>query len=338
MTLAGARQRTADEIAKVLHVKGNTIHSQFSEFLADVTAYAPDVTLDVANRLYVEKTYDILDEYLSALRISYNTTIVPVDFNCGAEAARLAINAWVEEATKSKIRELLPFGEVDSDCVLILVNAIYFKGLWEEQFKPEATTLKEFHVSKGAAKKVHMMYKQAEFKVNIECGDLNATAVEIPYKGGKTSMVIILPREVNGLPHLEAALTPSKLSDIFVGLETAVVELSLPRFRVDLSVNIKNVLQSMGVQDLFSHNADLSGIGGAKDLVVSAAFHKSFVEVNEEGTEAAAATAVVKKKKKKRIISVTEFVVDHPFIFIIKCSDQDVILFAGSVRDIPCEK
>lgn len=219
--------------------------------------------------------------------------------------------------------------------MLVLVNAIYFKGLWDKQFNAEATALKKFHALKEAAKEVHMMYKQSELKINVECGDLNAAAVEIPYKGGKTSMVILLPHEVDGLPQLEAALTPSKLLDIVGGLETHVVELSLPRFKIELSVDIKNVLQSMGVQDLFSHKADLSGIGGKKDLVVSAALHKAFVEVNEEGTEAAAATGIVKKKKKRCIISTIPFVVDHSFMFFIKSHDPDVILFAGSVRDMP---
>uniref|UniRef100_A0A131YJL1 Serpin B n=1 Tax=Rhipicephalus appendiculatus TaxID=34631 RepID=A0A131YJL1_RHIAP len=334
MTLAGARQHTAEEIANVLHVKGNTIHSQFSEFLDNISTYAPDVALEVANRMYLEKSYKILDEYVAALQKYYNTTVVPVDFKSEAEAARLDINAWVEEVTKSKIKQLLPFGGLDSDSVLVLVNAIYFKGLWDKQFSPEATSLKEFYLSKEASKKVHMMYKQANFKLNTECGDLNAAAIEIPYKGGKTSMVILLPHEVDGLPHLEAALTPSKLSDIFTGLYTALVQLSLPRFKVELSVNIKNVLHSMGVQDLFSRKADLSGISGEKDLVVSAAFHKAFVEVNEEGTEAAAATGMMIKKK-KCAIRVIPIVVDHPFMFFIKSRDPDVILFASSVRDMP---
>ncbi|KAH6925769.1 hypothetical protein HPB50_009827 [Hyalomma asiaticum] len=332
MTLAGARQRTADEIEKVLHVNRDSIHLEFSKFLADVTAYAPDVTLDIANRLYAEKSYKILDEYIAALRKFYHTTVVSVDFKNEAEAARLAVNAWVEEVTKSKIRGLLPLGSVDSDSVLILINAIYFKGLWEKQFNPDATTLKDFQVSKGAARKVRMMFKRAEFKINFD--DPNFAAVEIPYRGGKTSMVILLPHEVDGLPHLEAALTPSKLSDIFTGLEMTLVELSLPRFRVALSVNIKNVLQSLGVKDLFSREADLSGIGGEKDHGVSAAFHKAFVEVNEEGTEAAAATGMMMKKR-KCAISAVRFVVDHPFMFIIKCREPDVILFAGSVRDVP---
>lgn len=335
MTLAGARERTADELANVLHVKDNLIHSQFSEFFARVSAYSPDVVLQVANRMYAEETYNILEEYLATLKKFYNSTVVPVDFKNEAEAVRLTINAWVEEVTKSKIIDLLPSGELDSDCVLVLVNAIYFKGLWDKQFNAEATALKKFHALKEAAKEVHMMYKQSELKINVECGDLNAAAVEIPYKGGKTSMVILLPHEVDGLPQLEAALTPSKLLDIVGGLETNVVELSLPRFKIELSVDIKNVLQSMGVQDLFSHKADLSGIGGKKDLVVSAALHKAFVEVNEEGTEAAAATGIVKKKKKKCIISTIPFVVDHSFMFFIKSHDPDVILFAGSVRDMP---
>ncbi|KAL1435304.1 hypothetical protein MTO96_011216 [Rhipicephalus appendiculatus] len=276
MTLAGARQHTADEIVDVLHVKGDAVHSLFSELLANISAYAPDVVLDVANCLYAEKSYKILDEYVAALQKYYNTTVVPVDFKSEAEAARLVINAWVEEVTKSKISELLPFGAVDCDCVLVLVNAIYFKGLWEKQFSPQATTLKEFHVSKDAASKVNMMHMQAEFKVNLRCSDLNATAVEIPYKGGKISMVILLPREVDGLPHLEGTLTPSKLSDIFTGLDAANVALSLPRFKVELSVNIKEVLQSMGVQDLFSHEADLSGISGGKRPCSLSCFPQGF--------------------------------------------------------------
>nr|XP_050037496.1 leukocyte elastase inhibitor-like [Dermacentor andersoni] len=335
MTLAGARQRTADEIASVLHTRDNLIHSQFSEFFAIVSTYSPDVVLEVANCLYAEKTCDILEEYLVTLKTFYNSAVVPVDFRNEAEAARLAVNSWVKEATKSKIVDFFPSGVLDSDCVLVLVNAIYFKGLWDKQFNAEATALKNFHLSKEAAKEVHMMYKLAEFKVNVECGDLNAAAIEIPYKGSKTSMVILLPHEEDSLPQLEAALTLPKLLDVVRGLETALVELSLPRFKIEQSVDIKQVLQSMGVQDLFSHRADLSGINGKKDLFVSAAFHKAFVEVNEEGTEAAAATGIVKKKKKKCIISTIPFVVDHPFMFFIKSHDPDVILFAGSVRDMP---
>ncbi|KAH7972751.1 hypothetical protein HPB52_016626 [Rhipicephalus sanguineus] len=332
MTLAGAKGNTATEITKVLHTSGDLIHGQFSEFFARVSTYAPDVMLDVANRLYSEKTFVVLEDYLATLKKFYDSTVVPVNFKTEAEAARVAINAWVEEATKSKIKDLLPNGVVDSDTALVLVNAIYFKGLWKDQFNPKVTCLQEFHTSKESSKEVDMMYKQSRFGINTTCTDLNANAIEIPYRGGKTSMVIVLPHEVDGLAKLEVALTPSKLSDILNGFHYKTVALSLPRFRIEYSVNLKQTLRSMGVKDLFSNNANLSGINGKRDLTVSAAVHKAFVEVNEEGTEAAAATAMVIMKK--CAVMAIPFCVDHPFMFFIRSHDPDVILFAGSVRDV----
>ncbi|XP_037575864.1 leukocyte elastase inhibitor A isoform X1 [Dermacentor silvarum] len=333
MTLAGAKGHTAVEITNVLHTKDDMIHAHFSDFFAKVATYAPDVTLDVANRMYSEKTFKVLEDYLAILNKFYNSTVIPVDFKNDAEAARLAVNAWVEEATKSKIKDLLPNGVVNSDTALVLVNAIYFKGLWKEQFNPRATSLQKFHTSKESAKEVHMMYKQSHFNINTECTGLNANAIEIPYKGGKTSMVILLPYEVDGLPKLEAALTPSKLSDVLKGLDSTLVDLSLPRFRIEYSFDLKKTLHAMGVRDLFTDNkADLSGIDGKKDLVISAAIHKAFVEVNEEGTEAAAATGMVAMAR-CAIIGIP-FSVDHPFMYFIRSRDPDVILFAGSVRDV----
>uniref|UniRef100_A0A0E9Y268 Serine protease inhibitor n=1 Tax=Amblyomma americanum TaxID=6943 RepID=A0A0E9Y268_AMBAM len=332
MTLAGARQQTAQEIAIVMHTKDDMIHAQFSEFLTKVSTHAPSVTLEIANRMYTENTFKILDEYLVTLMKFYNSTVVPVSFKTEAEAARLAINAWVAEATKTKIKDLLPSGSLNSQTVLVLINAIYFKGLWNEQFNPRATSLQKFYMSKETTKDVHMMYKQSHFKINTECSDLNANAIEIPYKGGKTSMVILLPYEVDGLPKLEAALTPSKLLDVLKGLDSTIVDLSLPRFKIELSIDLKRTVDAMGVKDLFTDKADLSGIDGKKDLFISAAFHKAFVEVNEEGTEAAAATGMVAMAR-CAIIGIP-FAVDHPFMFFIRSHDPDVILFAGSVRDI----
>nr|QNV48484.1 serpin 10 [Rhipicephalus haemaphysaloides] len=333
MTLAGAKGNTAAEITNVLHTKDDMIHAHFADFFAKVATYAPDVTLDIANCMYTEQTFKVLESYLAALKKFYNSTVVPVDFKNNAEAARVAVNAWVEETTKTKIKDLLPKGVVDSDTALVLVNAIYFKGLWKEQFNPEVTSLQEFRTSKESSKQVHMMYKQSHFKINTECSDLNANVIEIPYKGGKTSMVILLPHEIDGLSKLEAALTPSKLSDVLKGLDATIVDLSLPRFRIEYSMDLKKTLRTMGVKDLFADNAaDLSGIDGKRDLVISAAVHKAFVEVNEEGTEAAAATGMVAMAR-CAIIGIP-FMVDHPFMYFIRSHDPDVILFAGSVRDV----
>uniref|UniRef100_A0A224YPP4 Serine protease inhibitor n=1 Tax=Rhipicephalus zambeziensis TaxID=60191 RepID=A0A224YPP4_9ACAR len=187
-------------------------------------------------------------------------------------------------------------------------------------------------MSKESSKEVHMMYKQSRFGINTKCAGLNASAIDIPYKGGKTSMVILLPQEIDGLAELEAALTPSKLSDIFKGLHSRTVDLSLPRFRIEHSINLKKTLHAMGVKDLFTNKADLSGINGKKDLTVSSAVHKAFVEVNEEGTEAAAATAM--RIMMKCAVMATPFLVDHPFMFFIRSHEPDIILFAGSVRDV----
>lgn len=333
MILAGAKERTATEIAAVLHTKDDLIHKQFAEFFSKVSAYAPDVTLEVANRLYAERRFNILQGYLAMLNDCYNSAMVPINFTSEAEAARLEINAWVKDATKSKIKDLLPSGCLNSDTRLVLINAIYFKGLWNQPFSPAVTTLEEFYVSKETTKNVRMMHKKSKFNLII-CSHLNANAVEIPYKGGKTSMVILLPNEVDGLETLEVALTPSNLSDILKGLKSTVVDLSLPRFKVEHDVNLKAVLQAMGVRDMFACDADLSGISGARDLVVSAALHKAFVEVNEEGTEAAAATGMMLSKTSIKSKPPFPFVVDHPFMFFIRSLDPDVILFAGSVRDI----
>ncbi|KAH7972750.1 hypothetical protein HPB52_016625 [Rhipicephalus sanguineus] len=259
ITLAGDKGNTAAEIAKVLHTSGVLNHGQFSEFFARVSTYAPDVMLDIANCMYAGKTFVVLEDCLATLKKYSNSTVVPVNFKTEAEAARLAIDAWVEETTTSKIKDLLTNGVVDSDTALVLVNAIYFKGLWKDQVNSKAISLQEFHTSKESSKEVDMMYKQSRFGINTECTDLNANAIEIPCRSGETSMVILLPYDIDGLAELEAAFTPSKLLDILNSLHSRMVALSLPRFKIDYSVNLKQTLFAVGVKHLFSNNAGLSG-------------------------------------------------------------------------------
>lgn len=334
MTLAGARGKTAEEIATVLHTgELKDVHTNFSEFLTKISGLAPDVTLEVANRLYCEKTYSILEEYTGALKKFYGSAVEPANFKTEAEQARLAVNAWVEKTTKSKIKDLLPSGTVDYDTALVLVNAVYFKGLWQEPFKPRRTSQKHFHLSKEKVKNVDMMCNEGEYRMCNKCDDLKAGAIEIPYKGGKTSMLILLPYDVDGLADLEAALTPSKVASVLKCLGSAeTVILSLPRFKVEQAINLKDTLSTMGVKELFADTADLSGIDGKQELAISAAVHKAFVEVNEEGTEAAAATAMPAANSCEMFTP--HFTVDHPFMFLIRSHNPDIVLFLGSVRDI----
>ncbi|KAH7958287.1 hypothetical protein HPB49_000536 [Dermacentor silvarum] len=182
--------------------------------------------------MHSEKTFNVLEDYLVTLNKFYNSAVIPVDFKNGAEATRLAVNAWAEETTKVKIKDLLLSEVVDSDTALLLVNVIYFKRLRKEQSNPVVACLRKLHTSKESAKEVQMMFKQSLLTTNTKCPGLNANAIEIPHMGGKTSMVILLPYEVVGLPKLEAELTLRKLPNVLKGLDSTMVELRLPRFKI----------------------------------------------------------------------------------------------------------
>uniref|UniRef100_A0A131YFY9 Serpin B n=1 Tax=Rhipicephalus appendiculatus TaxID=34631 RepID=A0A131YFY9_RHIAP len=333
MALAGARNTTAKQLADVLHVDSEEIHRQFSGFISKLPGYAPDVKLHVANRMYSEKTFPVLDSYLSILRDCYDSTIESVDFRNNFDNVRRNVNAWVEQATQSKIRDLLQPGSVDSLTTLILVNAIYFKGLWKSQFNVNHTRLTGFHLDSNSKTPVHMMYEKSDFNMAHNMA-LEATALEIPYRGGKTSMVVLLPDKIEGLSTLEEALSAEKLTQILMDLQNCTdVKLYLPRFKFEQMIYLKQTLAAMGIEELFSlASADLTGISADGNLWATEVVHKAFVEVNEEGTEAAAATAVVMGFGCSARVMEKKFIVDHPFMFLIRSRDPDIILFMGSVR------
>ncbi|XP_070378406.1 ipis-1-like [Dermacentor albipictus] len=336
MALGGARNRTAKEMSAVLRVDGEQIHNHFSDFLSKLPSYAADVKLHIANRMYCEKTFPVLESYLALLRDSYGATIESVDFRNDYENIRRQVNAWVERATESKIRDLLPGGSVDAFTTLILVNAIYFKGFWDSQFNPDATRSSDFHLDSKNKKLVDMMYHDDHYSM-ASSEELGVTALEIPYRGGKTSMVVLLPNDVEGLSNLEEALTAPKLAKLLNNLGGFTdVELYLPKFKLEQAIGLKETLQEMGINDFFSSEADLSGISEKEELSASDVVHKAFVEVNEEGTEAAAATAVMMVAccMSSMPPQTYKFVVDRPFMFLIRSCDPDLVLFMGSVRDL----
>ncbi|XP_065291753.1 ipis-1-like isoform X2 [Dermacentor albipictus] len=333
MALAGARSATAKQLADVLHVDSGDVHKHFASFLSELTGFAPDVKLHVANRMYSEQTFPVLDSYLALLRDSYSATIESVDFKTNYEKVRQQVNAWVDQATESKIRDLLPPGSVDGLTTLILVNAIYFKGLWNSQFDPKSTHRSNFHLDKKNKKEVDMMFQKNDYKMG-HSEELGLTALEIPYRGGKTSMLILLPDDIEGLSQIEDRLTSQKLSDLLKHLSfRSDVKLYLPKFKLEQTINLKETLTAMGIEDFFTPSADLTGISTSGKLLASEVFHKAFVEVNEEGTEAAAATAIVMMTYCARLDDI-QFVVDRPFMFLIRSHDPDVVLFLGSVRQL----
>nr|XP_010959724.2 serpin B3-like [Camelus bactrianus] len=230
-----------------------------------------------------------------------------------------------------KIKDLFPEGSLDSSTIMVLVNAIYFKGQWHQKFKEENTVEEEFWLNKDRSKSVQMMKEMNTFNfTSLE--DMQVKILEIPYKGAELSMMLLLPNEVDGLQKLEDKLTAEKLLEwtSSQNMRKSQVHLHLPRFKVEERCDLKAILVALGVVDAFSsQDADLSGITGKHRLVVSEAVHKSFVEVNEEGTEAAAATGI-----STGITSAPRyehFHCDHPFLFFIRHNKTNSILFLGRV-------
>ncbi|KAK8762423.1 hypothetical protein V5799_026314 [Amblyomma americanum] len=334
MVLAGARRQTAKQLCDALHVTEEQSHRRhFSKFLTEqLPGYAPDVILHVANRMYCEREFPVLKEFLDLLEECYATSIESVDFRNNAEKVSLEINAWVEQVTASKIKDLLPSGILTSATIFVLVNAIYFKGLWQDPFNTFSTHSHEFYVHSKSKKTVEMMFQENDYCL-AKSEKLKATVLEIPYKGLKTSMVVLLPDDIDGLSFLEENLTADSLSAVIRDLVHPInVKLYLPKFKLEQSITLNDTLQCLGISDMFSANSDLSGVCETGKLTVTAVLHKAFVEVNEEGTEAAAATAIITTECCIMPLVTHEFVVDHPFMFLIRCHDPDLVLFMGSVR------
>src|SRR4029077_11367420 len=251
------------------------------------------------------------------------------------------INKWVEQRTEDKVRELLQPGSVGSDARLVLTNATYFKGNWEEQFKKEATKNEDFRLSATRSIKTPLMHMTKGFNY-FDGGSFQA--LEIPYKNKSLSMMILLPKAIHGLSALEQSLAPAKLQQLLGELEPAeTVIVTMPKFKMEAQFELGDTLTTMGMKDAFDlKTADFSGIASREtmqrdgNLYVSAVIHKAYVEVNEEGTEAAAATAGTAVLAAARPAPPTPpiiFRADHPFIFLIRDNRSGSIFFVGRVTN-----
>uniref|UniRef100_A0A5F5PZN6 Serpin domain-containing protein n=1 Tax=Equus caballus TaxID=9796 RepID=A0A5F5PZN6_HORSE len=347
MTYLGAQGNAALQMGKVLHfnkVADNTregsattqveklgnVHDQFQKLLTELMKPTDAYELSIANRLYGEKKFQFQQEYVENVKKFYLAGVESADFINAAEESRKKINSWVESQTNGKIKDLLPYGSLSS-AILVLVNAVYFKGQWDEKFDKKRTVEEKFWLNKDTSKSVQMM-KQKSFFNFTDLEDMQAKILEIPYKGKDLSMMLLLPNEVDGLQKLEGKLTAEKLIEwtSSQNMREKEVDLYLPRFKVEESYNLEEVLMSMGMVDAFStREANFLGIAESKGLVLTKVVHKSFVEVNEEGTEAAAATGGVVGITSLPIYE--SFHCDHPFLFFIKHNKTNSILFLGRI-------
>ncbi|MBN9119464.1 MAG: serpin family protein [Planctomycetes bacterium] len=337
MTYAGARGKTAEEMRKVLHfaLPDERLHPAFG-----ATAYQlkggkdKQHELNVANALWGQKGFPFRPEFLELTRTNYGAGFREVDFIADPEAARQAINHWVEEKTQDRIKELLQPGAVNQGSRLVLTNAVYFKGQWEKPFNPRLTADAQFRVTSDRTVLMQTMSQSGEFGYG-EADD--AQLLRLPYRASGESglaMVIVLPKAVDGLPRLEAQLSGTQVQKWFGSIWNRNGHVSLPKFKVVQKFSLGRSLRDLGMPLAFEEPADFSGITPGGDFFIQDVIHKAMAEVDEEGTVAAAATAVVGG----RVSAPAEpfqFHADHPFLFFIRDAKSGLVLFVGRMSD-PC--
>lgn len=333
MTYAGARGETARQMADVLRFQlpDERLHPAYGELIADLDADREGYRLSVANRLFGQEGYSFKHPFLDITSGDYGAPLEELDFYSDPEGSRTRINRWVEDKTNDKIRNLLPGGSVTRYTRLVLTNAIHFDGSWKYKFDERLTQEEPFYLADGSESTVSLMFQQGSFKY----GDFDGfQMLEMPYAGDDLSMVVMLPDAVDGLDELEASVSTELLETSLNAMHQREVLVHLPKFTFDGSFQLGGTLYDMGMTDAFG-GGDFTGIAD-DGLMISDVIHKTFIDVNEEGTEAAAATAV--------IVGTTclcgppppppVFRADHPFLFALRDTHSDSLLFLGRVMEL----
>jgi serpin B len=348
MTYGGARGNTEAEMGKTMHytLKQDKLHAAMGALIDDLNGRTVKegwgenrknvrpFELVVANALWGQKGYPFKKKFDKLNNDNYEAGLTNLDFSADPEKARTTINKWVEDETNDKIKDLIPMGSIGGLTRLVLTNAIYFKSQWQEQFKKRNTKNADFHVSKTKKVKAPMMHQVEHFKYLDEKEFL---AVELPYKGRQLAMLVFMPKKANGMAKFEKTLTAANFGKWLAKMKSGNVDLYLPKFKTTSSFVVNDQLRALGMKDAFRLGAaDFSGMADTKELFISKVIHKAFVDVDEEGTEAAAATAVEAKGNKVR--KPIEVKIDKPFVFLIRDNVTGSILFMGRITDPSGEK
>ncbi len=336
MAWAGARGETEAEMAQVLGLRGEPeeVHAGFARLMGQIlreNAERPEhpVTLNIANALWVERTYPLLDEYVETVRNSYRAEAGNLDFKGDPEGGRAEINQWAADRTEGLITDLLGPGAITPDTRAVLTSAVYFKGDWMYQFNPEATRPGHFTTLAGGTVEVPFMHRTGDYPFFAGEG---FRALSLPYSDGRCRMVAILPD--GDLQRFEQEFSVETLRRVDEGLAEKEVILAMPPFRFSTLYNLAGTLSSMGMPEAFDGaTADFSGFSGSRDLFISEVVHKAYVKVDETGTEAAAATGVIMATTAMPENPPEYFVLDRPFMFLIMDDLSGTVLFMGRVAD-----
>ena len=332
MTYGGAAGETKQQMAAVLHFElpGDRLHGAQRTLGEILNASNKNYRLSTANRLWGAEGFPFQPQFLALTRDAYGAELEQLDFS-RTEEARATINGWVAQQTNDRIQDLIPPNVLDPETRLVLTNAIFFKGNWAEAFEPKATGDAPFRLASGDEVTVPLMRQTGRFRYGEAEG---LQVLELAYAGGDIAMLVLLPKEV-GLDALEKKLTVENVSTWSSGLARKEVEVFLPRFKTTSEFQLGETLSAMGMPLAFSDNADFSAMSSAEELKLSEVIHKAFVEVNEQGTEAAAATgaliqptAAPSDDEKPPV-----FRADRPFVFLIRDRRTGGILFLGRMND-----
>ncbi|XP_058411576.1 serpin I2 [Diceros bicornis minor] len=339
MIQLGAKGKAQQQIRQTLKFQETSTGEEFSElksFFSAISEKKQEFTFNLANALYLQKGFTVQEQYLHGNEEFFQSAIKLVDFQ-HAKACAKTISTWVESKTDGKIKDMFSGEEFGPLTRLVLVNAIYFKGHWIQKFRKDDTQLMNFTKKDGAAVKIPMMKALLRTKYGyFSESSMNYQVLELPYKGDKFSLIIILPAEDVNVEEMEKLITARHILKWFSEMQEEEVEVSLPRFKVEQKLDFKKALYSLNITEIFSGGCDLSGITDSSEVYVSQVIQQVSFEINEDGGEAAASTGV----NIPVIMSVArnQFIANHPFLFIMKNSPTESILFMGRVTDPDTQK
>uniref|UniRef100_A0A914D633 Serpin domain-containing protein n=1 Tax=Acrobeloides nanus TaxID=290746 RepID=A0A914D633_9BILA len=344
MCYVGAKNQTANQISQAIagDASSDKILDYFSTIMAQLNLQNKSYELDSANRIYVQENFQLLQSYKQILTNKFQGQFENIDFS-NSEAAAQNINSFIEQATRGKIKDLIPSDAINDLTRMILTNAIYFKGTWEYKFEKKQTAPKTFYLSENREQQVPMMKIKNPFPYYE---DNQVKILGLPYKSQEVFLYVILPKDRFGLSNLLQNITGQQLQNHIQEAHKwhnnrfnseIRIDVELPRFKIETELSLNDTLKKLGITDAFDKKkADFSGMAGSRNLYVSDVFHKAFIETNEEGSEAAAATGVVITLMSSRGDSFEQFQTfhaDHPFLYALATRQGD-ILFTGTVASL----